>query len=282
MIVRKVRAAGTKAHAKIGLGVGEEKEYKARTLKAAKVAVKKGFAEITLVGGTKDLQEISTNEVELIESSKPEEELVKMLKEGSIDAVVRGSIKASNILKEIKRQLKPPRIFRVALLSTIRNHDFFFAPVGIDEGKNTEEKLMLISAGLKLIEGLGLKPKIAVLSGGRREDTYRWQSVNETIEEADNVVKEIRKLEITDVENYEILIEKAVKEGANLIIAPNGIAGNLIYRTLIHLGGGKSHGAPLYGIKYFYVDTSRVGPLTEYVDAIALASAITRLKSWSV
>ena len=49
-----------------------------------------------------------------------------------------------------------------------------------------------------------------------------------------------------------------------MILTPEGIAGNLIYRTLIHLGLGKSYGA-LY-LSHFnqyhkiIIDTSQVAP----------------------
>ena len=57
------------------------------------------------------------------------------------------------------------------------------------------------------------------------------------------------------------------------IIAPDGISGNLIFRTLLHLGGGHSHGAFYLGSNFPgpVMDTSRVGSAEEYTGAVVLA-----------
>jgi predicted methyltransferase MtxX (methanogen marker protein 4) len=75
--------------------------------------------------------------------------------------------------------------------------------------------------------------------------------------------------------HHEIMIEDAIQE-SNFIIAPDGISGNLIYRTLVHLGGGSSHGALYYPLAKegtVIVDTSRSADELEYKTAIMLANA---------
>ena len=74
----------------------------------------------------------------------------------------------------------------------------------------------------------------------------------------------------------EILIEKAIENKSNLIIAPDGISGNLIYRTLVHLGGGKAYGAIYMGLKHTIIDTSRVGDISEIHGALLLALALSK------
>ncbi len=69
------------------------------------------------------------------------------------------------------------------------------------------------------------------------------------------------------------MIEKAIENKSNLILAPNGISGNLIYRTLVHLGGGKAYGAIYMGIDYNIIDTSRVGDFSEIYGGFILALA---------
>jgi predicted methyltransferase MtxX (methanogen marker protein 4) len=71
--------------------------------------------------------------------------------------------------------------------------------------------------------------------------------------------------------HYEILIEDAVKH-CGLVIAPDGISGNLIFRTLALIGGGQSHGAPVVNIDKIFVDTSRASP--NYTNALLLAAAL--------
>ena len=94
------------------------------------------------------------------------------------------------------------------------------------------------------------------------------------IKEAQELV-DFFKLEKPDVEieHTEILIEKAIENKSNLILAPNGVSGNLIYRTLVHLGGGKAYGAIYMGIDYNIIDTSRVGDFSEIYGGFILALA---------
>jgi len=110
---------------------------------------------------------------------------------------------------------------------------------------------------------------VGILSGGRFEDKGRDITVDRTLEDAEIVTKKVYALGI-EAKNYSILIEDAIKE-ANFIMAPDGISGNLIFRTLVFLGGGYGHGAPVLMEKVF-VDTSRVGG--HYTRAIMLASAL--------
>ena len=74
-----------------------------------------------------------------------------------------------------------------------------------------------------------------------------------------------------DAYHAEILIENAVND-ADLIIAPDGISGNLIFRTLCLLGNGDAHGAPVLNISRIFVDTSRAG--SDYANALLLAISL--------
>jgi len=93
---------------------------------------------------------------------------------------------------------------------------------------------------------------------------------------AEEVVAYLRKENPNmSITHDEILIENAISNKSNLIIAPDGISGNLIYRTLVHLGGGKAYGAIYMDIDHVIIDTSRVGNLSEIVGALLLALALT-------
>ena len=76
--------------------------------------------------------------------------------------------------------------------------------------------------------------------------------------------KAVKKLKVK--RNY-------ARKKSNLIIAPNGVSGNLIYRTLVHLGGGKAYGAIYMGLNYPIIDTSRVGKISEIEGALILTLA---------
>jgi predicted methyltransferase MtxX (methanogen marker protein 4) len=131
----------------------------------------------------------------------------------------------------------------------------------------------MITLGSEHISRLGINPVIGVLSGGRIEDIGRNTLVDRTLADGELVASRARKLGM-DAKHYTILIEDAIKE-SNFIVAPDGISGNLIFRTVAFLGGGDGLGAPVLMDDYVFVDTSRAGG--HFTKAIMLASALSHL-----
>jgi len=154
---------------------------------------------------------------------------------------------------------------RIALLETARGKKFLLAPVGVDEGWTVAEKLELIKKGKAIARKFGLPEKTGVLSGGRLGDIGRHRQVDTSMAEAELVAR------LGDATHCEILIEDAV-ETCGLIIAPDGISGNLVFRTLTFLGAGYGHGAPVVNISRIFVDTSRASP--NYANALLLAASL--------
>ena len=74
--------------------------------------------------------------------------------------------------------------------------------------------------------------------------------------------------------HYSILVEEAVRD-RDLIIAPDGVAGNLMFRTLHFLGGGRSYGAPIVNLPKVFVDTSRAK--TDYSNSVLLAAGLAQV-----
>lgn len=110
-------------------------------------------------------------------------------------------------------------------------------------------------------------------------DIGRDPKVDKTIAEAEELVSILKTQGVSNnAHHHEILIENAIAARCRIILAPDGVSGNLIYRTLVHLGNGKSHGAWYYNLPHPIIDTSRVGPTFEYESAIAFASAIASKK----
>ncbi len=259
-IERKARSN----HARIGLGVGEVSD---ELIKSAENACE--YADVVLVGDEKKLS--ASTQLQIIHSTEPSRTLVELLAAGEIDGAVRGTLSATKTLSILKKSLGINRLYRAALLETAGGKPFFFAPVGIDEGNSIADKIELIKKGAEYIGRLGIRVKVGVLSGGRFEDIGRDARVDMTLAEAELVTKRICDAGI-DAVHYSILIEDAIKE-ANFIIAPDGITGNLIFRTLVFLGGGHGYGAPVL-IEKVFVDTSRVKE--DAVRAIMLASALKK------
>jgi len=203
--------------------------------------------------------------VQVVEHENPGQMLIDDLMAGTIDAAVRGTLPANSTLMALKIAQGVDHLERIALLETVQGKKFLLTPVGVDEGWTVPEKLELIKKGRLIAQKFGLSENVGVLSGGRLGDVGRHSQVDSSMAEAELVAR------LANADHCEILIEKAV-ETCGLIIAPDGISGNLVFRTLIFLGGGHGHGAPVVNISRIFVDTSRASP--NYANALLLAASL--------
>jgi putative methanogen marker protein 4 len=263
------RAVANKARVAIGIRTPSEK-----ILASTKAAQDAGFAQVVLVGNKKEIEKVGTD-LEIVDTDNPEKMLGNLLVSRNVDAAVRGTARASETLAHLKEVLGMEKLHRLALLLTGDDVPFFLAPVGIDEGNDVADKIEFIRLAVEYTRRFGIEPVVGILSGGRLGDLGRNRRVDRTMVDADFVTNRVRELGI-NANNYTILIEDAIKE-ADIILAPDGISGNLIFRTLVFLGGGDGIGAPVLMDDYVFVDTSRVGG--HYTKAIMLASALVDIKN---
>ena len=246
---------------RIGIGVAEEPEKVLASIEALK-----GCCTVICYCRPGTIRnKPSDNHIRILEHPVPEQALVDDLKSGVIDAAVRGTLPANATLKALKKAMGVDHLERIALLETVHKKKFLFAPVGVDEGWTIAEKVALIKKGREIAKRFGLSDKTGVLSGGRLGDIGRHKLVDASIADAEEIAR------LTGAVHCEILIEDAI-ESCGLIIAPDGISGNLAFRTLVFLGGGHGHGAPVVNISKIFVDTSRASP--NYTDALLLAASL--------
>jgi putative methanogen marker protein 4 len=271
---------------KVGIGVGTSQNQYRIIIDGILNYLKYNKADIFLFCYDVDIQETLNNEfgtklksnIKFITSDHPERKMIEYLKNHRLDGVIRGGLSSNEFLKSVNEQFNKYKINRLALLETVYGHQFFFGPVGIDECNDLDSKIIYLEQTLRIFKLMDIKPKISVLSGGRKGDLGRSASVDQSIKEAISVVSRLReKHPNLTINHHEILIEKAIAEESNLILAPNGISGNLIYRTLVHLGGGKAFGAIYLGMDPIIIDTSRVGKSSEIEGALVLANALYEL-----
>jgi predicted methyltransferase MtxX (methanogen marker protein 4) len=262
-----------KKEAKIGIGLGKSKEQNLKIASAITNFQSKYETKIYLFISDNDFNIISQNieldksktKIHLIKSDVPEYEILKYLKDDLIDAAIRGSLSSNKFLENIRNLFKITKINRLALLETYKGYQFFFAPVGIDEYGDYKSKIDFIESALKFFLFVGITPKVSILSGGRKEDKGRDILVDKSLEIAEKIVSFFQEKDPEiQICNAEILI----------IFAPDGISGNLIYRTLVHLGGGKAYGALYLGLEKLIIDTSRVGNISEIIGAIKIALSL--------
>jgi len=272
-------------YADIGVGLGASKLHNIKIVNACLQFLNEYKAKIHLFGFKKEIESLkkdvnnlnNSNYFILMDSEEPERKSINLLKEGKLNALIRGSFSSSKFLSQIKNLLRIGEISRLALLETSTGTQFFYGPVGIDECNSFEQKRIFLNKALNLYKTVNIEPKISILSGGREGDLGRDEYVDETIKIAQQIVRyyknENPNLEIA---HDQILIERAIEKQSNLVIAPDGISGNLIYRTLVHLGGGKAYGAIYLDIDKIMIDTSRVGNPSEIYGALILALALIK------
>ena len=249
-----------------------------------------------IIKASNELKDIDDLEITLV---KTEDELIEAFKNPEIDAVIRGSLKASKVIKAIKEFKSDKTINRTTYINTeddenfSNNYEFLLAPVGIDEGKNIEEKVTLAIQAANFIQYLGKMPKIAVLAEGRKDDLGRSERIDESLissEELTNrLIETFKELDNFDndsdeisknysIKNYYILLEQAIEDGYNIILANDGIFGNIMFRTLDLLDKWPIYGAVTLGIEEIFIDTSRDQTVEGYVRSLKLAYRLAKLR----
>lgn len=199
-------------------------------------------------------------------------DLIKAVLDNNIDAVVRGSLPASNIMQELKQRY--PNMSRATYVNG-DDFEFLLSPVGIDEGRTVEERYEIAINCIDFLKKVGKKPKIAILAEGREDDFGRGSEVSNSIIDSKKLTKLLKENTSEEVTNYFILIEKAINNKSNVIIAPNGRVGNIIFRTLVLLSSWPSYGAVTFGMDRVYIDTSRDQSIDGYVRSLTLASDLS-------
>ena len=249
-----------------------------------------------IIKASNELNEIDDLEISLV---KTEDELIEAFKNPEIDAVIRGSLKASKVIKAIKEFKSDKTINRTTYINTeddesfSKDYEFLLAPVGIDEGKNIEEKIILAVQAANFIQYLGKMPKIAVLAEGRKDDLGRSERIDESLISSDELtnrlIETFKELDNFDndsdeisknysIKNYYILLEQAIEDGYNIILANDGIFGNIMFRTLVLLDKWPSYGAVTLGIEEIFIDTSRDQTVEGYVRSLKLAYRLAKLR----
>lgn len=200
-------------------------------------------------------------------------DLVDDLYSGRIEAAVRGDMSSSKLLPILKERAGVRNLERLVLLEPPASKMFFLTPVGIDEGWSIDQKYDMAVRSVDVMKRLGTGTRIAVMSGGRKDDKGRNDEVDKTLKEAVELTERLVAAGY-DAYDAQILIEAAVDD-ADLIVASNGIVGNLVFRIIHFIGGAKALGAPVINIDKVFIDTSR--EKNDYVDSIQLAQKMTEV-----
>ena len=257
--------------AKVAIGLNSEISSSERVMNSALFAKREGYADPILVSVRDSRPPEIAEEVPILISECPERFIVNMLKEGVVDAAVRGNLSANTMISGLRLAFNCSNLYRITLME-IQGRPVMLAPVGIDEGDTIEDLLTFAAKGKEVAELLGMNYRVGIISGGRLEDVGRSPKVDKLLSFSISLTQRIREMGL-EVENFGIEIERAIKSGATILLAPDGIIGNIIFRSLVLVANIDSFGAYASGLPKVYVDTSRAKG--SYFLPIVLASALS-------
>jgi len=200
--------------------------------------------------------------------------LIRDLIDHKIDSAVRGAMESVEVVKALRHQFDVKEIYRTAVLENASGRQFLLAPVGIDEGKSVAARIALVMATIAYFSSAGWSLSVGVLSKGRVEDASRGREIRKSLGEGEEIVRALVARGVR-AKHFSILLEESVRE-SDLVIAPDGVIGNLIFRTLHFVGGGRAYGAPVVNIPEVFVDTSRAK--ADFSDAVLLAAGLAAMQ----
>jgi putative methanogen marker protein 4 len=247
-------------HARIGIGIWNADAELIASLQSATE-----YADLLLVG-----EPGCDCPFDFIPAKEPWKELMRLLAAGEIEGAVRGNLPAGRTMRAVAEQFDI-HVRRLALLE-LSGWAFLLGPVGIDEGETAADRLELLLGGAKFLQGMGVAAKAAVLSGGRMEDRGRCERVDRSLAEGELIAARAQEAGVA-ASHKGILIESCRDD--DIVIAPEGVSGNLIFRTLLLLCGAQSYGAPVLMDKIF-IDSSRARG--SFDGPVMLASAMAGMR----
>lgn len=243
--IQSLQENARKNQARIGIGIWNADEELISSLKSATE-----YADLVLVGDLGSAGNLA-GDLKVVSTKEPWSELIRLLKKGEIEGAVRGNLPAGRTMKCLAREFDI-KVRRLALVEQ-SGWAFLLGPVGIDEGESVQDRLELVQRGARFLQNLGVSPKVSVLSGGRMEDRGRSERVDRSLAEGEQIAA-LAQEDGIDAVHKGILIESC--RGDDIVIAPEGVSGNLIFRTLLLVCGANSFGAPVL-MDHVFVDSSR-------------------------
>lgn len=213
----------------------------------------------------------NSEELEIVYSSH---EIMDSIENPKVDAVIRGSLSSSSLMAKLKNRFS--KDLNRATYIFHNNKEFLLSPVGIDEGKTIQDKIKIVKQSSTFLNSLNKEAKIAILSGGRKDDKGRSPDIDKFIDDSQELYYLLK--DDYNIKNYFILLEEAINDKCNVLICPDGIIGNYVFRTLVLVSGWESYGAITLGMDKIFIDTSRSQTVDGYIRSIKLAKKLFNLK----
>ena len=215
------------------------------------------FADLVVVGakvdGFNNIVEENDDEASRI--------IIKLLKEGKVDGIVRGQVKDSFTLDEFHRQFgkEPLPSNRKVAFALLQKGDYCFSvsTCSIYQGMTLEDKIYEVDCIIEYMVKMGIKPKIGVMSSLRPTSKVGKYSSLDEIAAINRQLTKYLQDKGYDTKEYYFEYETAVWEGCNLIIPAMGLVGNAWMKALLYLGDWNLIACPYLNLGVAYEDGSR-------------------------
>ena len=168
--------------------------------------------------------------------------LVSQLKDGNLDGIVRGHFDQDIFYGELRNAFGYDQIHAMSLMKTLESHEFFLGPGTLYEGDSVEEKLSFIEQALPLLDQWGVKLRFGIHGRFTAEYTESGHGKKVSTDDSERLVQCLkdRGFEATF---YGRRIEEAIRH-SNFFVPCDGFTGNMVYRTLLYVGGTSDLGCP--------------------------------------
>ncbi|MFH1207174.1 MAG: hypothetical protein V1668_01035 [Patescibacteria group bacterium] len=196
------------------------------------------FADLTVIGARVD----GFNNIVEPDEDKASGVLIKLLKDGEVDGIVRGQVKDSFTLDEFHRQFgrDPLPSNRKVAASVLHKAPYTFCAttVSIYQGLTLEDKIYEVERTIRYMrEDIGLEPKIGIMSSLRPTSKVGKYPSLDSVASINTQLAEYLRKNGYDTMEYYFEYETAVWNGSNLIVPSMGLVGNAWLKALLYLGG---------------------------------------------
>lgn len=289
-IIAAARSAGM---ARIALVCAEEES----ALEAAALAYAAGLARSILIGDPDRIRVVAANagidisSFEIVAETNPARAAilgVRLVKEGKADMLMKGLVDTSVLLKAVldkETGLNTGRLVsHVAVMEVPTYHKLLIVTdAAINIAPDLAAKLDIIANAVMVARALGVvKPKVALLAAIEKVNAARMPctvdaavitQMNRRGQVKDCIVDGPLALDnAVSAESARIKkIQSDVAGDADILVAPDIEAGNILYKCLLDLGGAKGAGI-LMGPAKPVVLTSRADTAQTKLASIALAA----------
>ncbi|MDD4900872.1 MAG: hypothetical protein PHS62_02040 [Patescibacteria group bacterium] len=188
--------------------------------------------------------------------------LIKLLKDGKVDGIVRGQVKDSFTLDEFHRQfsrqpLPSNRKVCPCVLSKL-DYCFVVGTCSIYQGMTLEDKIFEAERLIRYLrEEFKIEPKIGIMSSLRPTSHHGNYPELDRVADLNTKFCEYLVSKGLEAKEYYFEYETAVWEKCNLIFPATGLVGNAWLKALIYLGDWNMIACPYVDLGVIYEDGSR-------------------------